>query len=446
MALRPPTKRPSRCGGGRLFMKERDLIDMFRKDEVKWVPAQSTGGLASPSPLCDQVRPGYLALSAILLIVGVAIAIVQYKVPSILEPIMGLYDMTTSAGSWLMSVFTAVGIFLSIPTGSLAKRLGPKNVLLLGCVVIVVGSVMGAFASSSWMMILSRAVEGVAFVFVTVAGPLAVEKYVAPEHRGTANGVWSLWICLGSVAGSTATPWVFEILGLRGTWLTYSLLVVAAALILAAFVKVPSTRQMKNPIDVDGRSPSLREYMALMRPNALLYFFAYLVFNYEILAVLSYTPTFLQSQGMNASLSGFASSLPGLLAIVSAIVFGFLIDKTGRTKIFYVIATAAAAPATFFMLTQSGPLLWLGAALMGLIGYGIPVACLTSLPQIAGRSEMMPAAMGVLMLVQCLGEFLGSLVTPMLLGPDMTNWMFCGVVTGIVGLLAAVAMMVCKIK
>ena len=53
-----------------------------------------------------------------------------------------------------MSVFTAVGTFLSIPTGSLAKKLGPKNVLLLGCVVIVAGSIMGAFASQSWMMIL----------------------------------------------------------------------------------------------------------------------------------------------------------------------------------------------------------------------------------------------------------------------------------------------------
>ena len=409
--------------------------------------AREGGDSVSSRDPYGQVRPGYLVLSAILLLVGVAITIVQYKVPSILEPVMGLYEMTPSTGAWLMSVFTAVGIFLSIPTGSLAKKLGPKNVLLLGCVVIVAGSIMGAFASASWMMILSRAVEGVAFVFVTVAGPLAVEKYIAPEHQGTANGIWSLWICLGSVIGSTVTPWVFEAFGLEGTWLIYAFVVVAAALVLAAFVKVPSVREIREVEDVGhGASPSLRDCLAFVQPNALLYFFAYLVFNIEILAVLSYTPTFLQDQGMNASLSGFASSLPGLLAIVSALVFGRLIDRTGKTKVFYVIAVAAAAPATFLMLTQSSFLLWLGAILMGFIGYGIPVACLTSLPQIAGRSEMMPAAMGVLMLVQCLGEFLGSLVTPMLLGPDMANWMFCGVVMGAVGLLAAVAIAVCKFR
>lgn len=392
----------------------------------------------------ERVRPGYLALSVILLIVGVAITIVQYKVPSILEPIMGAYGMTPSAGSWLMSIFTMVGIFLSLPTGALAKRLGPKRVLLLGCAIIIAGSILGAFATSAWLLIASRAVEGVAFVFITVAAPLAIERYVSKDHQGTANGIWSLWICLGSVIGSTATPLVFERLGLTGTWLAYAALVAGAALLLAAVVRVPKSIEL--PQAEAHEKVALSGYLQLIRPNALLYFFGYLVFNVEILAVLSYTPTFLQGQGMNASLSGFASSLPGLLAIASALAFGKLIDRTGKTKAFYLVALIAAAPATFLMLTQSGPLLWVGAFIMGLIGYGIPVACLTSLPQIAGSKAMMPAAMGVLMLVQCLGEFLGSLVTPMLLGPAMDQWMLCGLTMGALGFTGALAIALCRFK
>lgn len=387
--------------------------------------------------------PNYLLLSIVLLLVGVTITIVQYKVPSILEPIMGSYDMTPGTASWLMSVFTAVGIVLSLPTGSLAKRIGPKRVLLLGCGIIVVGSIVGAFATQSWVLIASRGIEGVAFVFITVAAPLAIERFVSPEHQGTANGIWSLWICLGSVIGSTATPMVFESLGLTGTWLAYAALVVAAAIVLAVAVRLPH----KAPLAAEDEPKArLSDYLQLAKPQALLYFFAWLVFNIEILAVLSYTPTFLQSQGMDASLSGFASSLPGLLAVVSSLAFGRLIDRTGRTKLFYVIALTAAAPATFLMLTQSGWALWAGALLMGLVGYGIPVACLSSLPQIAGSKALMPAAMGVLMLVQCLGEFLGSLVTPMLLGPDMSNWLFCGTVMGVLGLAAVGAICLCRFK
>ena len=209
-------------------------------------------------------------------------------------------------------------------------------------------------------------------------------------------------------------------------------------------VKVPKSIEL--PQAEVHEKIALRDYLQLIRPNALLYFFGYLVFNVEILAVLSYTPTFLQGQGMNASLSGFASSLPGLLAIISALAFGKLIDRTGKTKAFYLVALIAAAPATFLMLTQSGPLLWVGAFIMGLIGYGIPVACLTSLPQIAGSKTMMPATMGVLMLVQCLGEFLGSLVTPMLLGPAMDQWLFCGLAMGGLGFAGSLAIALCRFK
>jgi len=387
----------------------------------------------------------YLVLSLILLFVGVAITIVQYKVPPILEPIMEQFSIELDTGSWLMSIFTAVGIFLSLPTGSLTKKLGPKTVLLLGCAIIVVGSVIGAFAGSAWLLVVSRGIEGVAFVFITVAGPLAVEKYVAPEHQGTANGIWALWICFGSVIGSTATPLVFQELGLTGTWLLYAAIVVIAALVLAVFVRVPS-RKVPTPAEEAEPKPSLSDYLKLARPQALLYFFAYLVFNIEILAVLSYTPTMLQGQGMDAPLSGFAASLPGLLAAVSSPVFGKIVDHTGKTKPYYFVALVVSAPATLLMLTQSGPLLWLGAAAIGLIGYAIPVCTLTSLPQIAGSKELLPAAMGVLMLVQCFGEFLGSLVTPMLLGPNGTDWMFCGIVMCVVGLLGAIALLFVRFK
>lgn len=411
---------------------------------------EQKGRVASSVRASDSRKPrqlGYVALSIVLLAVGVSVCIVQYKVPSILDPIMGSYGMSTDSGAWLMSIFTMVGIFLSLPASGLAKRIGPKKLLLLACAVIVVGGVMGAFAGSTWQMIMSRGIEGVAFVFVTVAGPLVIERYVDRTHQGTANGIWSLWICLGSVIGSTATPAVYGAVGLKGTWLVYAGIVIAAAVVMAVFIRGNGDASADDEASGDAvREAQLGDYLRFLKPRALLFFFAYLVFNVEILAVLSYTPTFLQQQGMNATLSGFASSLPGLLAIVSSLAYGKLIDKTGRTKIFYLLALVVSAPATMLMLTQSGPLLWVGAAGVGLVGYAIPVACLTALPQIAGSKEMMPAAMGVFTLVQCLGEFLGSLVTPMLLGPAMDQWTFCGMAMLVFGLTGALAMAVCKIK
>lgn len=400
----------------------------------------------------EGIRVNYLVLSLVLLLVGTSIAIVQYKVPSIFENIMAAYDMTVATGSWLMSVFTAAGIFLSLPSGALAKKLGPKRVLLLGCAIVILGSLLGAWATSAWLMIASRAVEGVAFVFISVAGPLAIERYVDTEHQGTVNGIWALWICFGSVIGSTATPMVFEAWGLAGTWLAYATIAAGAAVLIAAVVRVPGRNAIMEDADkLHAVAPSAsqvtwHDYRELMRPSVLLLFVAYVVFNAEILAVLSYAPTFLQGQGMNAALSGFASSLPGLLAAASSPIIGRLIDRTGRIKPFLMVALMVSGPATFLMLTQSGVLLWVGAALMGFIGYGVPVASLTALPQIAGRRELLGVATGMLMLAMCLGEFLGSLVTPMLLGPSMTEWVLCASVLLAAGLAATAAMAFCRIR
>lgn len=403
--------------------------------------------MSAPSRAQGAGRSSYMVVGLALLFVGVSITVVQYKVPSILESVMATYGMTSSTGSWLMSIFTMMGIFLSLPSGSLAKRFGPKNMMLAGCAVIVAGSVVGALATSAWLMIASRAVEGVAFVFISVAGPMAVERYVDDGHKGTVNGIWSLWICLGSFAGSTATPMVFEALGLTWTWLAYAGIVVVAAVVLAIAVRVPKGKTLDVAVEEEPEEKAtLKDYAALLSLNTVLFLFAWLVFNILILAVLSYAPTFLQSQGMNASLSGLASSLPGILAIASSLVVGKLVDKTGRTKVFFVVAMAVSGPATLLMLTQSGPLLWVGAALVGLVGYGAPVACLAALPQIAGKRELFAAVMGCYALIMCLGEFLGSLVTPMLLGPDMANWTFCGAVMLGLGIAGAVAVALCKFK
>lgn len=54
--------------------------------------------------------------------------------------------------------------------------------------------------------------------------------------------------------------------------------------------------------------------------------------------------------------------------------------------------------------------------------------------------------MGVLMLVQSLGQFLGTWLVPMLLGPDMSVWMFTGIVTCVIGIVGTIALAFCKFK
>ena len=388
---------------------------------------------------------GNWALIAIaMLLFGTAIATVQYKVPVVMGDIMVKMSMDAGSASWLMSIFTFVGIVLALPTGALAKKFGPKTMLLAAAVVVAAGSLVGAFAGNGTVLIVSRAIEGIAFIFVTICGPLAVQKYVAPDKIGSATGIWALWVCLGSVLGGVLTPTLYAATGFVGVWVIYAAAAVVFAVVVAVIVKFPGGKAAEAP------APEATEekvsYAELFRPNILLFFFAFLVFNMTLLAVLGFAPTFMQQQGVDPTLSGFVSTLPMLLAVISSPLFGTLSDKMGRCKPLYLASLAVMGPCTLILLTQTGPLMWIGAIVMGLVGLGGPVMCLTSYINVLGRPELMSIGMGMLMLVQSLGQFLGTWLVPILLGPDMSAWLFAGAVMCVIGLIGTVALAFCKFK
>lgn len=293
------------------------------------------------------------------------------------------------------------------------------------------------------VLIVSRAIEGVAFIFVTICGPLAVQKYVAPDKIGSATGIWALWVCLGSVVGGVLTPTLYASTGFVGVWVIYAAAAVVFAIVVAVIVKAPGKALEEAAEPAAGGKVGYGEFV---KPNILLFFAAFLVFNMTLMAVLSFGPTFLQQQGVDPTLSGFVSTLPMLLAVISSPLFGALSDKLGRCKPLYLAAMLVMGPCTLILLTQTGPLMWVGAIVMGLVGLGGPVMCLTSYINVLGRPELMSIGMGVLMLIQSLGQFLGTWLVPLLLGPDVSAWMFTGIVMCVIGFAGTAALALCKFK
>lgn len=388
----------------------------------------------------------WILIAVVLLLFGTAVASSQYKVPVIMTQITQQFGMTDSSASWLMSIFTFVGIILAIPTGALAKKFGPKILLLAASAILLVGSLIGLAATDGTMLIVSRGVEGVAFILVTICGPLAVQKYVAPEKIGSATGIWALWVCLGSVVGGVVTPTVSATLGFVGVWMVYAVFAAIFAVLVAVVVKF-NDGASDAPAQASGEQVEPKvSYAELFKPNTLLYLAGFLLFNMVLLAMLSFSPTWMQIQGIDPTLSGFLSTLPMLLAVVSSPLFGSLSDKLGRCKPLYLVALLSMGPCAFLLLTGTGMQLWVGAVVMGLVGMGVPVICLTAYPKVLGKPELMSIGMGFLMLIQSLGQFLGTFVSPMLLGASGDQWVTLGIVMCVLGLVGTACIALCKFK
>ena len=87
-----------------------------------------------------------------------------------------------------------------------------------------------------------------------------------------------------------------------------------------------------------------------------------------------------------------------------------------------------------------------GVLLMGLVGMGAVAMFLTAYSKLLPRPDLASIGMGVLVLFQGLGQFLGTFFVQMLLGPTLDNWMFAGLVLMGLGLIGTGFLLMCKMR
>lgn len=403
-------------------------------------------------------RQNFLLVSIVIFLVGVASVMVQMKLTTILPSLTERFAMGQTEVSLLMSMFTFVGLILALPVGFAAKRFGARAMLVAGVGFVVLGSLVGAVAGGSTMLILSRAIEGIAYIIIITCGPLAIERYVAPERLGTAMGIWGTYGCGGTLISGVITPRLYEAVGYLGLWMAYAVFALITGLLFLFVVKDPggflqrSEAARAKAAEKDGSSDTAAEaesapgYGVFFKPNMLLFLFPYVCYNVIIAVTLSFSPTFMQSEGMSPAESGMVITTITALALFSCIGVGMLVDRFGRCKPFYLIGLLIMGPATYLLCSTTGFGMWIAVALVGIFVMPVSAVCPTAFVRILDCPAMLGVGMGVLKLMQCLGQTIGSYGVPMLLGADMSNWPLVALVSLVVGLVGAGGMLLCKYR
>lgn len=379
-----------------------------------------------------------------LFLIATAVTMAQYKIPTIMTDIMAIFQIDAGTASWLMSIFTFVGIVVALPAGFFIKRFGPKTIIVVAAIINIAAQLVGAVAPNVSVLLVTRAFEGVALVFVVASAPLVIQACVDPAKNGTAMGIYMLGGMLGATFGGILTPTLFFSVGYVGLWVGYAVITVVAGLVFMLYVKMPAVSAV--PAVPEGAASPSGDWRVFLKPNTWLFYVPFAVFQMVLLTILSYAPTALQQQGMSATLSGVVSTLPMLLAIVSSIAFGAISDKMGRCKPLCFIGMLVLGPCCFIMLNFYGPIMWIALVIMGLLAMGTPTVFVAAYPTVLGKPELMSIGMGVLLLVQSLGQFLGTAVSSALLGPALDQWMTCGVVAMVAAFVGAACVAFCRFR
>ncbi|MBO8157244.1 MAG: multidrug efflux MFS transporter [Bacillaceae bacterium] len=133
---------------------------------------------------------------------------------SMLNPVMpyfmNLFQVDAVAVSWILTIFmVSMGVTMPI-TGYLGDRIGKKKVYLLGLILFMVGSVSGALSQTLTMMIVSRAIQGVAGGLM-MPNSMALIFHAFPKNeRGLAVGIYGVAAMVAPAIGPTVGGFIAE--------------------------------------------------------------------------------------------------------------------------------------------------------------------------------------------------------------------------------------------
>ncbi|SDI17155.1 MFS transporter [Nonomuraea jiangxiensis] len=131
---------------------------------------------------------------------------------------LALPQLTTDLGAsatqqlWISDIYGFLIAGFLVTMGTLGDRIGRRRVLLLGAFVFGVLSILAAFSPSAEMLIVYRAVLGIAGATIMPSTLALISgMFDDPKQRGAAIAVWSsaltLGVALGPIIGGVLLQW-----------------------------------------------------------------------------------------------------------------------------------------------------------------------------------------------------------------------------------------------
>ena len=151
---------------------------------------------------------------------------------------------------WFVNAFTLTFATFILMAAALGDRFGRRTLFVIGIAVFTAASVLSALSTEPWMLIVSRAIQGLGAAAVMPLSLTLIAGAVAPRLRPLAIGIWGGVAGLGVgtgplVGGAVVEGWNWQAI----FWLNIPVGIVAIPLALLA---LPNTFGARLRADVAG--------------------------------------------------------------------------------------------------------------------------------------------------------------------------------------------------
>ncbi len=371
---------------------------------------------------------------------GVAIALNQSKVPPVMQVILPSLHMDTATGGWLMSAFAVAGIILGIPAALVLGKLGPRRAGLVAIGCTLLGSVVGALATTPAMLLIGRAIEGIGLGLIAVIAPAIISLWFAPHERGTPMGVWASWVPVGSfIIYNLAAP-LASAFGWQSIWWFGAAFALVAFVIYAVTVSAPPVPESAREQAGDG-SDSFGKW--LLNPASWLLALVFAAFNFAFAGFSTWGPTYYnQGLGLSLETASFYASLGSLAVIPSTFVAGWVLDRVKNRQLVMTSAMALSSVLLFWCFRLgSAEVVVPYTIVLSLVAGFVPTATFTLAPETMSNPRFAGLALGIVSVGQNAGMFFGPpLVGGLIAAGDWTLGIGPVVTAAAIGVAASIGL------
>ena len=355
----------------------------------------------------------------VVLCVGHVLETVDITITNVALPAIGAgVGFGPSGLSWVVNGYTiAFAGFLLL--GSRAGDVyGLRRVLTVGLALFCVASVLAAAASTPWMLVTGRGLQGFAAAFIApVTLALLAAVFPAGRPRDTAVGVWAVITTVSGSLAMLAGGLITDGPGWR--WLFWVNVPVAAAALVIGWRLLPADgpRDLSKRIDAVGAATATAGVGMLVAalvathdhgwfsgPTLVLFATAALVLGYAFIHETTLTRDRLLPRGLFASRTAVRANVVQALSGGAVMVMFYMVTLYQQNVLgFTPLQTALAyLPHTVVLVAAAR----LAPPLVGRIGTG---------PTVAAGAAIGAVGLVLLATVPASGSFLADLLFPSLL-------------------------------
>lgn len=330
----------------------------------------------------------------------------MFKASAALTDVAAVFNMTLSEAGNIAGLFGLSGMLFAFPGAWIMRNFGIKSSLILTAIITLLGSIMGLFATNTFLFLTSRVIEGFGMGMISVIGPNVMPRLFPLKRQGLVMGVWSLWVPAGSIIAFLTTPLLYGSFGWTSLWWVSIILEVISIIWLLACCKM--NKVPENEL-VDGDVSKKRMHRKSHVASGIIIALAFTFWAFVYAGVINvFYPTFLMdAKGMSMELASMPTLVIAVVTIPFGILFGIITDRTNTRKWWLAISYILVAVLMAFVAfneSSEGVTPWVFAVLMGLAAAGVPMATRSLIPVLVPDPRKMDYTLAIMAFVTYIGQ------------------------------------------